>query len=308
MHAIDLQFSEFEENLFRETREAGFAATLATLGLTTTAAFAGGGASQVLSGIAAFIIGGREAFQKEVLAERTLVAIHTAMRANRARVNVRLRLGLTKGINQYPLAFALADLNDYYDAGTILGALVGITEAVGTDVREQSRRLDNVSRGLDPDEPLAPTPPATTSIRNAATEQEERLSLSDGERIQASLCVEADGNFGGEGSETRKAIALFQSAISSDRAQWTGQLDNQNQVNLLLAASPCTDPPYRNAYEKFEYASADQIKDLQSRLEVPTTGVWDTPTRDAIRSFTSGDPRFPETDTLTRELDNEIGT
>ena len=75
MYAIDLRFSQFEEDLFRQTRESGFAATLATLGLTTSAAFVGGGASQVLSGIAAFIIGGREAFQKEVLAERTLVLI-----------------------------------------------------------------------------------------------------------------------------------------------------------------------------------------------------------------------------------------
>lgn len=129
MYATDIRFSEFEK-LFRQTRESGFAATLATLGLTTTAAFTTGGAPQVLSGIAAFIIGGREAFQKEVLAERTVVAIHTAMRARRAQVRLRLRNGLRQSADQYPVAVALADLNDYYDAGTILGALVGITETV----------------------------------------------------------------------------------------------------------------------------------------------------------------------------------
>ena len=150
-YAIDLRFSQFEENLFRETRESGFGATLATLGLTTAGAFASGGTSQVLSGISAFIIGGRQAFEKEVLAERTLIAIHTAMRANRTRVSVRIRMGLRESIDQYPLAIALSDLNDYYDAGTILGALVGITESVGTQAREQSRRLENASRGLDPD-------------------------------------------------------------------------------------------------------------------------------------------------------------
>ena len=119
MYATDIRFSEFEERLFRQTRESGFAATLATLGLTTTAAFTTSGASQVLAGIAAFIIGGREAFQKEVLAERTVIAIHTAMRARRAQVRLRLRNGLRQSTDQYPLAVALADLNDYYDAGNI---------------------------------------------------------------------------------------------------------------------------------------------------------------------------------------------
>lgn len=141
MHAIDIRFSEFEETLFRDTREAGFGATLGTLGLTSAAAVTSGGASQVLSGIAAFIIGGREAFQKEVLAERTVIAIHTAMRAKRAQVALRLRAGLGQSIVDYPLALGLADLNDYYSAGTVLGALVGITETVGATAEKAEAKL-----------------------------------------------------------------------------------------------------------------------------------------------------------------------
>jgi hypothetical protein len=145
MYAIDIQFSEFEENLFQQTRSSGFAATVATLGLTSAAAVAGGTASQLLSGAAAFIIGTREAFQKEVLAERTLVAIHTAMRAGRTRVAVRLRDGLRSPLSEYPLALGLADLNAYYDAGTILGSLIGITETVGADAQRAQEQLLVVS-------------------------------------------------------------------------------------------------------------------------------------------------------------------
>lgn len=141
MYATDIRFSEFEEKLFRQTRESGFAATLATLGLTSTAAFATGGASQILSGIAAFVIGGREAFQKEVLAERTVIAIHTAMRARRAQVRLRLLDGLRQSIDRYPLALALTNVNEYYDAGTILGALIGITETVGAQAKEADAKL-----------------------------------------------------------------------------------------------------------------------------------------------------------------------
>lgn len=145
MYAIDIQFSEFEEDLFRQTREGGFAATVATLGLTAAAAATTSPASQILSGIAAFVIGTREAFQKEVLAERTLLAVHTAMRARRALVAVRLRKGLQQGLDAYPLALGLNDLDEYYTAGTVLGALIGITETVGAEAKRAEEELLVVS-------------------------------------------------------------------------------------------------------------------------------------------------------------------
>lgn len=141
IYAIDIEFSKFEEAIFQQTRTAGFAATLSTLGLTAGAAVASGGTSQVLSGIAAFIIGGREAFQKEVLAEKTVLAIHAAMRARRAEVLLRLRSGMLQPIGQYPLSIALSDLNDYFSAGTVLGALIGITETAGVNAQRAESEL-----------------------------------------------------------------------------------------------------------------------------------------------------------------------
>lgn len=141
MYATDIRFSQFEETLFRDTRKAGFSATLATLGLNSAAAVSSGGASQILSGLSAFIIGGREAYDKEVLAERTLIAIHTGMRARRAEVAFRIRAGLSKSLIEYPVGSALSDLNDYYNAGTVLGALVGITEAVGAKAEKAEAKL-----------------------------------------------------------------------------------------------------------------------------------------------------------------------
>lgn len=142
MYAIDLQYSDFERRLFRQTRESGFAATLATLGLTTTAALTTAGASQWLSGIAALTIGGREAFQKEVLAERTLVTIHTAMRAKRAQFKVRLLTGVRQPTDDYPLLVGLTDLREYEDAGSILGALTGITESSGAQFQAAQKEQD----------------------------------------------------------------------------------------------------------------------------------------------------------------------
>lgn len=141
MYAIDVRFSEFEQDLFRQTREAGFAATVVTLGLNAAGALTGTTTTQILSGIAGGITGSRAAFEKEVLAEKTLLAIHTAMRANRTKVAVRLRQGLRQSLKDYPVGVALSDLESYYQAGTILGALVGITEVVGADAQAAEKRL-----------------------------------------------------------------------------------------------------------------------------------------------------------------------
>jgi hypothetical protein len=179
MFATDLQFSAFEESLFGDTRKGSFTATLATLGLTTAAAASSGGGSQVLSGIAAFIIGGREAFQKEVLNERTIIAVHTAMRAKRAQVALRIRTGLGRSIAQYPMELGLADISEYYSAGTVLGALVDITENVGAaaqkaeaELQEQisfhpdaaAQKFERAVCGGEPDCPH-PNPAAITRMR-----------------------------------------------------------------------------------------------------------------------------------------------
>lgn len=141
VYAIDLQFATFEDELFRQSREMGFGATIATLGIDAAGAVAGGGTSRILSAISGGITGSRAAFEREVLAERTILAIHTAMRANRSLVLARIREGLRRDAGAYPLGAALTDVEDYYFAGTILGALIGITQAVGVQAAEADARL-----------------------------------------------------------------------------------------------------------------------------------------------------------------------
>jgi hypothetical protein len=145
MYAIDLKFSEFEKNLFRETREIGFWATIVSLGLTGGATFAAETTANVLAAAATGVTGTRAAYEKEVLAEKTVVAINTAMHTNRIKVEVRIRRGLQRPIEEYPLGLALSDLEDYYYAGTVLGALVGITEIVGSEGKAAERDLVIVS-------------------------------------------------------------------------------------------------------------------------------------------------------------------
>jgi hypothetical protein len=168
--AIDLRYEEFEIGFFDANRYAGFGATLATLGLTTAGAVVSGGTSQLLSAAAAGVTGAREAFKREVLAEQTSVALLTAMRTQRDQVGLRIRLGLRRDATEYPLGVALADVSAYYRAGTIVGALTGVTQAVGVEREQAQVNLQRSivepefvppvrSFGASPGEGPAPPPP-----------------------------------------------------------------------------------------------------------------------------------------------------
>jgi hypothetical protein len=143
MIVIDTQYTQFRQNFYGEARWGGFAATIASLALTTTAAFPGVAAStgKILSGIATAVTGTRVAFEKDILVERTATALETAMDTARNTVALRIRLGLKTEARDYPLSVALSDLEAYYNAGTLLGALAGITEVVGVEATRINNEL-----------------------------------------------------------------------------------------------------------------------------------------------------------------------
>jgi hypothetical protein len=148
--AIDLRYADFELGFFDTNRYTGFAATLATLGLGAAASVSSGGTSKVLAAAITGITGAREAFNKDVLAEQTSSSLLTAMRAQRNMVSLRIRDGLQHSAKEYPLGIALADTIAYFRAGTIVGALTGVTEAVGVQSQRahDELQLQVVGRGL----------------------------------------------------------------------------------------------------------------------------------------------------------------
>jgi hypothetical protein len=139
--AEDIRFYEFEERVFYEGRTSGFAATVSTLGLTTASAATSGTAAKILAGLAAMITGTREAYEKEVLAEKTLQAIFTTMRGNRATAELRIRTGLLKPVAQYRLEDAIGDLEAYRRAGTVQAALDTVTVAASVNAQQAEQAL-----------------------------------------------------------------------------------------------------------------------------------------------------------------------
>lgn len=158
MAAIDLRYADYELGMFDAHRYGGFGATLASLGLTTAASVSGGAPARLLAALATGVTGGREAFEREVLAERTVVALQTAMQARRNQIGARIRQGLRFDATVYPLGSALADLFAYFRAGTLVGAVAGLGEAAGDQAQRARERLDE-SVGLPAIRAPAPAAP-----------------------------------------------------------------------------------------------------------------------------------------------------
>lgn len=142
--AIDLRYADYELGMFDAHRYGGFGATLASLGLTTAASVSGGAPARLLAALATGVTGAREAFEREVLAERTVVALQTAMQARRNEIGARIRRGLQLEATVYPFGSALADLFAYFRAGTLVGAVVGLGEAAGDQAQRSRERLDDL--------------------------------------------------------------------------------------------------------------------------------------------------------------------
>ena len=64
------------------------------------------------------------------------------MQARRNEVALRIREGLKLDAPEYPLGVALSDLYAYYRGGTLVGALVGVTESMAVRAGEARDRLN----------------------------------------------------------------------------------------------------------------------------------------------------------------------
>ena len=149
MVSIDAQYREFRQWFYGEARWGGFGATVISLALTGTASLSGipQSTARALSAIATGLTGTRAAYDKEVLADRAANAIETSMDAARAAVAVRIRSGLTQPPDKYPVAEALSDLEDYYSAGTLLGAFTNISTLTGVQAADANQQLTTLARG-----------------------------------------------------------------------------------------------------------------------------------------------------------------
>lgn len=143
VRATDLHFNIFQQKLFQEGVGLGVATDWMVLALNVGGSVAGGAAS-ALSAASAGVVGAKAAFDKNVFFDKTMPTLLANMVAKRKEVLVRIREGLTKDVDEYPLTLALNDLDSYYNVGTVPGALIDIAETAGAVAKKADAQLESL--------------------------------------------------------------------------------------------------------------------------------------------------------------------
>jgi hypothetical protein len=163
----------------------------------------------------------------------------------------------------------------------------------------------------------APLPPPSdlhpeALITGAQGDEERKLPLTQGKRIQSKLCLEKTGDFSQQA--TRDAIQAWRADFGSTRSPAPlGATQppplKATEITDLLGLPDCKRGFYRSPFEQAEYGTERRVMNLQRDLSaalkkaggttsVPQFGKLDDPTRDAIREFQRL-KGLPQTGTMT---------
>jgi hypothetical protein len=135
MRAIDTYYYAFEASLIRERQEVGFISSIISIGLSGAVPLVNAEATKNILGAASSgLQGATKAYSDEVLFQKTVQVLATQMRAHRDAVasNIIKKMN-TFDLDAYPLSMALSDVDEYYAAGTIAGALIEIQKTVSAE-------------------------------------------------------------------------------------------------------------------------------------------------------------------------------
>jgi hypothetical protein len=148
MRAIDLNFNEFIKNISSESKYIGIGTDTAVLLLNAVGAVSTVSSTQaILSASSASILGTKSSIDKNAFFDTTLSALVSQMQATRAQTLVKLYLGLSSSVTDYPLMLGLVDIENYFQAGTIIGAVSEISKTAGNAKIEAEEEVKEIRSG-----------------------------------------------------------------------------------------------------------------------------------------------------------------
>lgn len=143
IYLIDVNYQQFESELFFGRATFDTFTDLAILGLGA----AGGliepaGTKAILAVVSGGIGGARASIDKNFFREQSANALISTMRASRKKKLNFIRDAQTLKISDYPMSRALGDIIDYYNAGTIVGALGSIISEAGQKEQKAAAAIE----------------------------------------------------------------------------------------------------------------------------------------------------------------------
>jgi hypothetical protein len=148
IRAIDLNYNEFIKNISEEAKKLNIGSDSAVLILGAVGAVSTVTSTQaILAATSATVTGVKGSIDKNAYYDSTLLALVSQMQANRKQTLVNLYIGLELGVKNYSLMRALIDIEDYFQAGTIIGAVSEINKASGVQKSEAEAELSKILKG-----------------------------------------------------------------------------------------------------------------------------------------------------------------
>jgi hypothetical protein len=139
---VDRRYHGFKDSLYSQRVGAAVGTDIATLALNSVgAAVSSVNAKTAANALSAGIIGSKASIDKNVYFDRTLPALLAQMDGARAQWRARLLAGMLLTPAQYSLMQAASDLDAYFHAGTVPGAVAAITTQAGVSQVEAEKTL-----------------------------------------------------------------------------------------------------------------------------------------------------------------------
>ena len=162
MYAIDLEYSTYFERLLKE-RQLGSSALDATLlGLTAATTIVHGDAAKTaLGAVSTAFAGARTDIDQDIYMAQTLQILMNTMEAQRLAIRNRLDANMKLDATDYTAWRALTDLDDYYRAGTLAGALQYLASTTGQNAQDQK----NLQNGTTPNATAAGSPSPSSQTK-----------------------------------------------------------------------------------------------------------------------------------------------
>ena len=204
---IDAHFKEFEAGLVKENVRIELGISLVGVGVGAAGSLVAETASQILSAVSGGLAGAQAAYGKAVLYDKAMASLLAQMRASRKAVAARIFQRWTLDLEKYPLWLARIDLDAYYFAGSLPGAILAtaadaktkedqadvillraITPESASDAMFIRRSgLGNTIDGLDATK-------AKALVAKIETEFPEVKPFIDAQYPSASMAADADGS------------------------------------------------------------------------------------------------------------------
>jgi hypothetical protein len=150
IYVIDYYYNKFRSSMRGEKPDTNIVTDIAVLGLDAADAInPAKRAKDILLAISGGLTGPQSSIDKEDFYEEALPAFISKMDSLRLErlvlIRQRMKYG-TQGENPYTLGAAMIDVNNYFQAGTISGAILGITKSSGVAANEAEKELHGMSR------------------------------------------------------------------------------------------------------------------------------------------------------------------